>query len=180
MKDARGNILPDFIEYIREWSIEDPSRYERISGKKLTREVPVRDPPSGDWVPKPELVETVMVCVLVIPNKELSRHTNMIGRAPHLDSHADYLMRMQTYGVQYAQERDELLIMQVHLKQLEALVRKYAADAGDSDRVEDIIEMLRRTYPVELDYVKQLRKAIDEEKASIAAKILAAIPDDED
>jgi hypothetical protein len=89
-------------------------------------------------------------------------------------------MRMQTYGVQYAQERDELLIMQVHLKQLEALVRKYAADAGDSDRVEDIIEMLRRTYPVELDYVKQLRKAIDEEKASIAAKILAAIPDDED
>jgi len=182
------------IGHVVEWCVEDPDRYERISGHSLL------PPPPNGVAPRfrskvereafnnerAALRPSVVVLVLVVPREDMQSITQALRDAPKIRP-TTYVPKLGPAADYLTAINEDMLRAQTRAEALEGLVRSVAGmrpdTAADREKIrqwaDDQIKLLPQTrYDVVKRNLDQMRAAVSERKVDVAAKMLAQVDDD--
>lgn len=180
-------LKPQTLEhYVIEWCVEDVKRYERLSKNAL--KVEKRDGRAADGRPTTdEATNSIITAVLSVPRPMTEHVTTMLRSAPDLRP-ALYLPAASACADDAAAANDAIVKMRLVVSRLEELCFSFARQLdrvqGTGTHEAELRAELDRTklgITKRVDkVVDDFKKALEEKQINVAAKLLAAMPDDLD
>lgn len=177
---------PPIEQYVLEWSVEDHKRYERLAKALVGEQKREGRNASGTRV-EDKAANTIITCVLEVPRHDTERITTLLRSSPII-RHASYLSSCAQHADDAAAANDAIVKMRLVVSRMEELCFSFA-------RQLDIIQGTgthEAELRAELDHTKlgitkrvdkvvgDFKKALEEKQTNVAAKLLAAMPDDLD
>jgi hypothetical protein len=153
--------------------IIDADSYERLADRSLPRDQPPRDQPRSPDKGTPQA--EVVACVLEIPRESMARATTELRQSLSIQE-ARYLPKLVAHVSDVTAGMDDLARLQWMVGKLKELALRHAKNI---EACKDEIKLLTVTVPPVNDRVRSIKNALLERKLEVAAKLLAAIPDDE-
>jgi len=168
-----------FLEDAVEWAIEDQARYERLSGSKVGTDAGMVDS-GGRPLPK-----TVVTLVLEVSRSKMQTLTNALRHVPNMRA-AAYLVQAAGAADETSDMKDDALRMETRVYILENILINALAALDHTDRKaanafrDQVAVAPKAKYNTMKHIVADLREAVHEKKAEVAAKLLSSIRSDDD
>lgn len=182
--------LGDLQQYVIEWSVENSERYARLSKTIVGAQKQEHYDAKKGETQKAEAVNTIITCVLEVPRNQTERVTAALREAPHL-RHASYLSHCADHADDAAALLDAQVKMRMTIEALEQLALSYASKLDELEKAPSkrdyvknfytAMDQIRKTIPAKSEEaVKDMRRALNEKRADVAAKMLSSMPDEDD
>lgn len=180
-------------EAVAQWAIDDPKRYQSVSGRRLgTHGV---GQPGHAVEAREDVVVTVALEVPVAHIEQVTawlREGGRLSKPEEFDrrSERNYLSTCASYAFEARALEDELITLRAQNKALRGVVHQVVEQANERNpkgrhAMQALAgELLSRVqgedFPLSLQAVGRMRDALLEKNAGVAAKLLRDLPDDGD